>query len=398
MRKRHLWAILLLLLVGMVALACQRPAPTPTPTPAPVEAVETPAMETPTPVEARPEPQEVIRWTCQSSFPTGSSLYTNFTEFAEKVKRMSNGRLEIETLPAGAVVAAFEVLDAVNDRVLDCGHSAPGYYVGKHRAAIPLSHGPLFGMDFIDMWGWYYHGGGLELLNEWYQDVLGMNVLSFPILPAGPQALGWFPREIEGWEDFKGLKFRIYGLGAEVFKRAGMSVVTLPGAEILPALERGVIDGAEWVTPYEDIKMGFYDILKYYYMPGMHEPVTFGDLIINRDAWEALPDDLKEIVRVATRDTFIQWWTWFIYQNAKTLEELQTRYGVQVRQTPRDILETFLKFVDEVYAEDAERDPFFAKVLESQKAYAGVVVPARVFMFPEYRFRAEWYWKEKLQR
>ena len=149
-----------------------------------------------------PEAQSQTTLTFQASWPSGLTLYDNFEMFADKVDKMSGGRLKIDTLPAGSVVGPFEVLDATARGVIDGGHTAPGYYIGKHWAAVPLSHGPLFGMDTIDMFGWIWEGGGLELINEWYQEVLRLDVVSFPVLAAAPQALGWFKKPIEGWDDF----------------------------------------------------------------------------------------------------------------------------------------------------------------------------------------------------
>ncbi|GIX48865.1 MAG: exported solute-binding protein [Candidatus Tectimicrobiota bacterium] len=340
--------------------------------------------------------QKTITLKFQASWPSGLTLFDNFKMFAEKVEKMSGGRLKIETLPAGAVVGAFEVLDATARGVIDGGHTAPGYYTGKHWAAIPLSHGPVFGMDFIDMFGWYWEGGGWELLNEWYQKVLRLDVVSFPILTAGPQALGWFKKEIKGWEDFKGIKFRIYGIGADVFKEAGMTVVTLPGAEILPAAERGVIDGAEWVGGIEDLKLGFYNVWKIHYTPGMHEPVTVGDVIINKGVWERLSPDLQEIIKTASQAVFFRWWVGWMRQNAEAYKKMVEEYGVEVHRTPDDILYKFLETYDKILARKVAEDPFIKKVIDSQKAYAGLVVPYRLSTWPPYEFRGNYYWKEKV--
>jgi TRAP-type mannitol/chloroaromatic compound transport system substrate-binding protein len=340
--------------------------------------------------------QKPITLKFQASWPSGLTLFENFKMFAEKVEKMSGGRLKIETLPAGAVVGAFEVLDAVARGVIDGGHSAPGFYTGKHWAAIPLSHGPLFGMDTIDMYGWYWEGGGFELLNEWYQNVLRLNVVSFPIQPAGPQALGWFKKPIQGWEDFKGIKFRIYGIGADVFKEAGMTVITLPGGEILPAAERGVIDGAEWVGGIEDLRLGFYNVWKLHYTPGMHEPVTIGDLTINKDVWDKLPDDLREIIKTAAQSTFFHWWVRWQRQNADAYKELIEKHGVEVHRTPDDILITFLKTYDKILQQKVEQDSFIKKVVESQKNYASLLIPYRRSTWPPYEFISDYYWKEKV--
>ena len=340
--------------------------------------------------------QKTFKLKFQASWPSGLTLFDNFKVFAKKVEAMSGGRLQIETLPAGAVVGAFEVLDATSRGVIDGGHSAPGYYTGKHWAAIPLSHGPLFGMDYIDFFGWYWEGGGWELLNEWYQTIIKANVVSIPILASGPQALGWFKRPVEGWEDFKGFKFRIYGLGGDVFKQAGMTVVTLPGAEILPAAERGVIDAAEWVGGIDDLKLGFHNVWKHHYTPGMHEPVSVGDILINKDIWNKLGADLKEIIKTAAQATMFRWWVGWQKQNATAYKEMVEKHGVTVHRTPDEILITFLKTYDKILAQKVASDPFIKKVVESQKAYAGLLVPYRRSTWPSYEFASDYYWKDKL--
>lgn len=332
----------------------------------------------------------------QASWPPGIIAYDNLKMFAERVERMSGGRLKIEHLPAGAVVGPFEVLDATSRGVIDGAHTAPGYWVGKHWAAIPLSHGPLFGMDYIDFYGWYYEGGGYELLQEWYQQVLKLNVVSFPIQPGGPQAMGWFKRKIEGWDDFKGVKFRIYGLGADVFKEAGMSVVTLPGAEILPAAERGVIDGAEWVGGIQDLQLGFHNVWKIHYTPGMHEQVTVGDLLINKDLYDKLSPDLQEIIKVASREVWFTWWAKFQKANAEAYKEMVEKHGVQVYRTPDDVLRKFMEIYDKVVERQMAADPFVKKVMESQRQWASLVVPYRRSTWPPYEFLSDHYWKEKI--
>ena len=152
-----------------------------------------------------------------------------------------------------------------------------------------MSHGPLFGMDGQDYYAWYYDGGGMELLEEFYRDVIKLNVVGFPIPTDYPQGLGWFKKEIKSLADLKGMKYRIYGIGAETYGKLGVSVVTIPGGEIVPALERGVIEGAEWINCLEDRKLGLHKIAKHYYTPGMHEPVTGGQLMFNKEVWAEAP-------------------------------------------------------------------------------------------------------------
>ena len=194
----------------------------------------------------------------QASFPSSSLIFDNLKFWAERVKVMSGGRLEIEVAPAGTIVPAFEVLDAVHKKVIDRGHTAAAYWVGKQRAATlfgPAPGGP-FGMDMMDYMGWIYDGGGLELYRELYQDQLKRDVIPIPLTSVANQVLGWFKRPISSWDDLKGRKCRETGITAEVFSKSGMSPVNMPGGEIVPAGERGVIECGEWVGPAEDMKIG----------------------------------------------------------------------------------------------------------------------------------------------
>ena len=333
----------------------------------------------------------------QASWPASLTLYDNFKMFAEKVDKMSAGRLKIEPMPAGTVVPAFEVLDATNKRVIDGYHSWAGYWVGKNKTGILFTGGPggTFGMDYVDVIGWLFHGGGLELYQDYYKNVLKMDVVPIPVLPAGPQAFGWFKRPIRNLADFKGLKCRQTGIAAEIFTEMGMRVVNMPGGEIMPAAERGVIDCAEWVGGVEDLRFGFQNIWKYHYTPSVHEQVTLGEVVFNGEVWRKLTPDVQEIVKAAAMDTLFRWWALWQKQNADALVELQEKHKVQILKTPDDILIDFLKAWDRIAARESEKDPFFKKVLESQRQYAAKVVPAKRFMFPNYNFSANYYWPEK---
>jgi len=333
----------------------------------------------------------------QATWPAGSTLFDNFKMFCEMVKKMSGGRLEIEPLPAGAVVPPFELLDAVSRGVLDGGHAWASYWYGKRKVAGLFTGGPggTFGMDFTDYMGWMYEGGGLELYNEFYQKILGLKIKAWPILPSAPQSFGWFKNPVKSWEDMKGVKMRIGGMAGEIFQRAGLRVVNIPGGEIVPAAERGVIDAAEWVTPGEDMKMGFHEIWKNYYMPGIHENTSVGELLFNTDVWNKLPGDLQAIVDAATITTFVRWQSWFLKYNALALKDLREKYGVTIHRTPDDILIACLKNWDEIAKAESEKDPFFKKVLDSQREFASLMVPAHRFMYPPYAFCADYYWPEK---
>jgi TRAP-type mannitol/chloroaromatic compound transport system substrate-binding protein len=339
--------------------------------------------------------QAPIRWKVQSAWPPTSIIQDAAKLLVETIEKTAGGRLKLELLPAGAIVPAFEIQDAVSRGVLDAGHTTPGYIIGKLQAFIPLSHGPLFGMDFIDYFGWFWEGGGYDLLNEAYQKQLKMNVVSIPAHPEGPQAMGWFKKEIRRFEDVRGLKYRIFGIGAETYGKLGISAVTIPGGEIVPALERGVIDGAEWVNCYDDQILGLHNVAKFHYAPGMHEPVTVGEFIINKNRWDALPADLKEIVKTAAQATYWVHFVRFQEKTAKACRELIAQ-GVKIIKTTDELNRRFLKTYDEIQAGYAAKDPFYAKVLESQKQYASLLVPYRLSYWPPYPFIAEHYWKDKI--
>ena len=341
--------------------------------------------------------QQPITLKMQASWPASLTLFDNFKMFADRVDKLSAGRLKIEPLPAGAIVPAFEVLDATNKKVIDGAHTWAAYWVGKHKAAVLFTGGPggTFGMDFIDVIGWYYEGGGLELYQQFYKDILKLNVVPIPILPSGPQAFGWFKRPIKNLADFKGMKCRQTGMAAEVYTAMGMTVVNMPGGEIIPAAQRGVIDCAEWIGGVEDLRLGFHNVWKYHYTPGMHENVTVGEVLINGDVWKGLAPDHQEIIKSAAMETFVRWWARWQRQNADAIKELQEKHKVQILRTPDDILIAFLKAWDKIAAQEAAKDPFFKKVLESQRQYAAIVVPAKRFMFPTYNFAADYYWPVK---
>jgi TRAP-type mannitol/chloroaromatic compound transport system substrate-binding protein len=219
--------------------------------------------------------------------------------------------------------------------------------------------------------------------------------VGFPVPTDYPQGLGWFKRPIASLEDLKGMKYRIYGIGAETYGRLGVSVVTLPGGEIVPALERGVIEGAEWINCAEDKKLGLNNVAKHYYTPGMHEPVTGGQIVVNGEVWKKLPPDLQEIMRVASVDATVRRNFILNRETALACQEL-IKEGVTLHRTPDDILHQFLGEWEKIQEEYASKDPFYRKVIDSQKAYAEVVVPFRMSWFPPYDFAGAYYWKDKV--
>jgi TRAP-type mannitol/chloroaromatic compound transport system substrate-binding protein len=337
---------------------------------------------------------KAIKLRVQGSWPTGAFVFRNLKMFAERVEKMTGGRVMIEPLPAGAIVGAFEVLDATNRGVIEGAHTCSYYFIGKHKAATLFTGAPggPFGMDFLDYFGWMHYGGGWELLQELYQKVLGLNIVAFPMIPSGPQALGWFKKPITGVADLKGLKYRVPGIAGDVYKEMGMAVVTLPGAEIVPAAERGVIDATEWAVPAEDISLGIHDVWKTFYTPGMHETTTTCELQLSTAAWDKLSPDLQEIMKSVAAELYLHWWALLTRESVFKLKEMQEKHGVNVHQTPKDIYPQYLAVWDKLAEREADKDPFFKKVLESQRQYASLLVPYRRLWGDALRFAADYYW------
>jgi TRAP-type mannitol/chloroaromatic compound transport system substrate-binding protein len=333
----------------------------------------------------------------QSTWPASLTLQDNFRFFADRVDKLTGGQVKIEALAAGQIVPPFEILDATSKKVIDGGHGIAYYWVGKNKAATLFSATPagIAGMDHMDYLGWMYEAGGLDMWWDFYQKDLKLNVMSFPILPASPQALGWFKRPIKNLADFKGMKCRQTGIVAEIYQRMGQQTVNLPGGEIIPSAQRGVIDCAEWVGGVEDLKLGLPQVWKYHYTPGMHESASIGELMINTEVWKSFTPQQQEAVRSATTETFLRWWVKWQRQNADAIKEMREKHGTQLLRTPPDLLIAFFKTWDEIAKEESAKNPTFKKVLDSQREYASIVVPAKRFMFPPYSFAANYYFPEK---
>ncbi|HSA72138.1 MAG TPA: TRAP transporter substrate-binding protein [Burkholderiales bacterium] len=333
----------------------------------------------------------------QSTWPASLTLQDNFRFFAERVDKLTSGQVKIEVMAAGQIVPPFEILDATHKKVIDGGHGIAYYWVGKNKAATLFSATPagIAGMDHMDYLGWMYEAGGLDMWWDFYQKELKLNVIAFPILPASPQALGWFKRPIKNLADFKGMKCRQTGIVAEIYQRMGQQTVNMPGGEIVPSAQRGVIDCAEWVGGIEDLRLGLPQVWKYHYTPGMHETTSIGELMINTDVWKGFTPQQQEAVRSAVTETFLRWWVKWQRQNADAIKEMREKHGTQLLRTPPDVLIAFFKAWDEIAREESAKNPTFKRVLDSQREYASIVVPAKRFMFPPYSFAANYYFPEK---
>jgi TRAP-type mannitol/chloroaromatic compound transport system substrate-binding protein len=333
----------------------------------------------------------------QSTWPASLTLQDNFRFFADRVDKLTGGQVKIEVMAAGQIVPPFEILDATHKKVIDGGHGIAYYWVGKNKAATLFSATPagIAGMDHMDYLGWMYEAGGLDMWWDFYQKELKLNVIAFPILPASPQALGWFKRPIKNLADFKGMKCRQTGIVAEIYQRMGQQTVNMPGGEIVPSAQRGVIDCAEWVGGIEDLRLGLPQVWKYHYTPGMHETTSIGELMINTDVWKSFTPQQQEAVRSAVTETFVRWWVKWQRQNADAIKEMRDKHGTQLLRTPPDVLIAFFKAWDDIASEESAKNPTFKRVLDSQREYASIVVPAKRFMFPPYSFAANYYFPEK---
>ena len=290
-------------------------------------------------------------------------------EYVKRVNEMSGGRLRIDYLVAGAVVKPFEVTDAVSRGVLDAGHSVPVYWYGKSKVASLFGSGPITGCDAHQQLAWIYRGGGLELYNELLKQIK-LDVVGYFAMPMPTQPLGWFKKEVKSAKDLVGLKYRTVGLAADLLQEMGMKVTQLPGGEIMPAMERGVIEAFEFNNPTSDRRFGAQDVAKIYMMGSYHQAMEFFEIIFNRKRHDALPPDLKAILRYsAEAASSSNWWT-AMDNYSRDLQELITKDKVRVLRTPKDVFAEQLKAWDIITKRLSDEDPFFKKVVESQQAWA----------------------------
>jgi TRAP-type mannitol/chloroaromatic compound transport system substrate-binding protein len=280
--------------------------------------------------------------------------------FSRMVNEMSNGRLKINVHGANTIVPPLGVFDAVSSGSVEMGHSAAYYWKGKIPAA-PFFTSVPFGMNATEMNAWLHYGGGMELWREIYAPY---DLIPFAGGNTGVQMGGWFNREIRTIDDIKGLKMRIPGFGGDVFTRSGGTAVTIPGVELYNALQTGVIDATEWVGPYNDLAIGFYQIADYYYYPGWHESGPTLEFVVNKQAFESLPEDLQAIIETATRAVNADMLDEYQARSAIALQELVDVYEVDIRPYPESVLQTFKANTFAIYAEFAEQDPQFKKIAD----------------------------------
>lgn len=310
--------------------------------------------------------QQVYHWKLVTTWPKNfPGLGTAPEKFARAVDTMSQGRLKIKVFGAGELVPAMGVFDAVSAGGVEAGHGAAYYWKGKLPASIFFTTVP-FGMNAQEMNGWLHYGGGLALWREAYAP---FDLVPFAAGNTGVQMAGWFNKEINSLSDIKGMKMRIPGSGGEVWSRLGGAAVNLPGGELYTSLQTGVIDAVEWVAPYNDLAFGFQEVAKYYYYPGWHEPGSTLELIINKQAFEALPADLQKIVEVAARYANADMLDEYTARNYTALQELVDEHGVEVRRLPDDVIRELHSASEDYLQELAAESAFTEKVYNSWKAF-----------------------------
>lgn len=310
-----------------------------------------------------------ISFRFQSTWPANDIFHEFARDYANKVNEMAGGQLKIEVLPAGAVVKAFDLLDAVSAGTLDGGHGVVAYWYGKNTAVALWGSGPSFGMDANTLLAWHEYGGGKELLVE-IQKAMGVNVQSLMYGPMPTQPFGWFKRPVTKVEDVKGVKFRTVGLAIDMYTAMGAAVNALPGGEIVPALDRGLLDGAEFNNASSDLALGFQDVSKICMLQSFHQSAEQFEILFNKAKYDALPEHLKHILSYAAQASSADMSWKAANRYSQDYIKLQKDHNVKFYKTPDAILQQQLKIWDDMIAKRSAENPLFKKVLESQRAFA----------------------------
>jgi len=326
-----------------------------------------------------------------------SNIWQDFAkDYGKRVEEMSGGRLKVDVLPAGAVVAAFQVIDACSDGVIDIAHSVPAYWYGKDKAASLFGTGPVFGGSATTMMSWFYEGGGAEFYRELTQDKLGLNVTGYLGFPMFAQPFGWFKNEVNTVADIEGFKYRTVGLAADLLQSMGMSVAQLPGGEIVPAMERGVIDAFEFNNPSSDRDFGAQDVAKNYYLSSYHQASEAFEFIFSNDLLEDLDDDLVAILKYGVEAVSTANTAKAMRRYSADLKTLVEEDGVTVHRTSSEILSAQLEAWDKLIPE-LEKDEFMKKVLDSQREWVDQVAYYEIMNAPDLTLAYEHYFPGRLK-
>ena len=309
----------------------------------------------------------VLRW--QSAWPAQDIFHEYALDFAARVNAMSGGRLKIEMLPAGAVVKAFDLIDAVSHGRLDGGHAVVTYWYGKNPALGLWGSGAAYGMDANTVLAWHRYGGGRQLLEEIYRS-LNLAVVSFLYGPMPTQPLGWFRKPVRRPADLRGLKFRTVGMAAEMYQALGMEAIPLPAAEIVPALDRGLIDAAEFNNATSDRILGLPDVAGHCLLQSFHQCSENFEIVVNRKKYEALADDLRSIIEHAVEAASADMSWKAIDRYSRDYLEMLEKRGIRFHKTPDAILRRQLEAWDKIIAAKSAEHPSFKKVNDSMRAFA----------------------------
>lgn len=316
-------------------------------------------------------------------------------EYVTRVNEMSGGRLKIDYLVSGAVVKSFQVQDAVHKGVLDGAHGVTVYWYGKSKVASLFGTGPVFGQTAHHGLAWIYRGGGQELYDELIAN-LGLNLVGFFAMPMPTQPLGWFKKEIKSSADMVGLKYRTVGLAADLMQSMGVKVTQLPGGEIIPALEKGVIEAFEFNNPTSDSRFGAHDVSKIYMMGSYHQAAEFFEIIFNKDKYNRLATEQKAILKYAAEAASSANFFTGMDNYSRDLQWLKNEQGVNVIRTPQSVMNDQLDAWDKMIAKLEAEDPFFAKVLKSQKEFAHRVAYYELINSADYKLAFDHYFPGEL--
>lgn len=309
--------------------------------------------------------QENIRWRLASSFPKNlDTIYGGGEVFADKVRELSEGKFNISVHAGGELMPAMSVVDALENDSVEAVHTAPYYFFGKNEA-FALSCAIPFGMNSRQLTAWMYHGNGLDLTRDFYAQY---NIVNFPCGNSGAQMGGWFRKEIKTPEDLKGLKIRIGGLPGKVIERLGGVPLNLPGGEVYQSLEKGVIDAAEWVGPYDDIRLGFHKVAPYYYYPGWWEGSVGLDLLVNKKAYDKLPEHYKNIINAASTYAHLDMQAKYDARNPTALKQLAGE-GAKILPFSKEILDVCFQTSQDIFEELNEKNPDWKKIYADYRQF-----------------------------
>jgi len=314
---------------------------------------------------------------CQTVLNPKADEVVMLKDFTNTVTELTAGSLKFEILPAGAIVGGKETLDAVDKGLIDCGFAWTHYWT-DHPASMlfgsPIA-GAGVGIDNLAFLSWFMYGGGTQLYDQLWKE-MGRDIKGFMLQPVGPEALGWFPKPIKNMDDFRKLKFRTPpGLPGQTYKDIGIASVAMGGGDILPALQAGTIDAAEWCCPKPDMTFGFQKVLKHYYLQGLHQVVVNADFYITGKTYEAMTAHEKKSLEVSANASLIKSLSYRIYENGKALKELTEKHGVILPDTPDDYFTEYMAAAKASLNKNSDESPFFKKVWDSQKAFADIAVP-----------------------